>query len=654
MVMRRSLVSLALLLTSSLVDAAFYVPGVAPESWEEGAALPLNVNKITSVKTLVPYEYYYLPFCAPSAPEEQQENLGEIMSGDAIMNSMYSLHMHKDVRCQILCKPMHYTAEETQRFIDMIEDEYYVQWILDNLPVLYQDTSYGEAAAPVNKDPNAPLSAAYKRGFPLGDIDAQGRYFIYNHVRIVVLTHPDPYAEPATPKWRVVGFEVVPTSINHLFKGSPSSGEELTSDTCGKFVDIAEVSEGHHAYLEPNSPSTVLYTYDVQYVKSDITWEQRWDRILSSRASNDQIHWFSIINSLMIVLFLTGMIAMIMLRTLHRDIARYNEVQTSEEAAEESGWKLVHADVFRPPSYSPMLFSVFVGTGVQVCCMSAATMVIALLGLLSPANRGSLLTTLLLLFVFMGSFAGYHSSRTYKMFHGKDWKRTMVSTAVFYPGCLFLVFFLLNLVLWAKASSQAVPFGTLFALLVLWFGISVPLVCLGSYFGFKRPAIEHPVKTNQIARQIPEQVWYLSTPFAIIVGGILPFGAVFIELFFIMSALWLHQIYYVFGFLFLVLLILVATCAEVTIVMCYFQLCAEDYHWWWRSFLTSGSAALYLFLYSFLYFFSKLNITAFVSGLLYFGYMGMISLTFFFLTGTIGYFACFWFIRKIYSSIKID
>ncbi|KAF0712890.1 hypothetical protein AaE_011930 [Aphanomyces astaci] len=121
-----------------------------------------------------------------------------------------------------------------------------------------------------------------------------------------------------------------------------------------------------------------------------------------------------------------------------------------------------------------------------------------------------------------------------------------------------------------------------------------------------------------------------------------------------MSALWLHQIYYVFGFLFVVLVILVATCAEVTIVMCYFQLCAEDYHWWWRSFLTSGSAALYLYLYSFLYFFSKLNITEVVSAFVYFGYMAMISLTFFFLTGTVGYFACFWFVRKIYASIKID
>lgn len=34
-------------------------------------------------------------------------------------------------------------------------------------------------------------------------------------------------------------------------------------------------------------------------------------------------------NSLVIVLFLSGMVAMIMLRTLHRDIARYNQMDNS-------------------------------------------------------------------------------------------------------------------------------------------------------------------------------------------------------------------------------------------------------------------------------------------------------------------------------------
>lgn len=36
--------------------------------------------------------------------------------------------------------------------------------------------------------------------------------------------------------------------------------------------------------------------------------------------------FFSIMNSLVIVLFLSGMVAMIMLRTLHKDIARYNQM----------------------------------------------------------------------------------------------------------------------------------------------------------------------------------------------------------------------------------------------------------------------------------------------------------------------------------------
>lgn len=60
---------------------------------------------------------------------------------------------------------------------------------------------------------------------------------------------------------------------------------------------------------------------------------------------DDQIHWFSIINSLMIVLFLSGMVAMIMMRTLHRDISKYNQLETADEAQEETGWKLVS-----PPS----------------------------------------------------------------------------------------------------------------------------------------------------------------------------------------------------------------------------------------------------------------------------------------------------------------
>merc|ERR1712166_189170 len=114
--------------------------------------------------------------------------------------------------------------------------------------------------------------------------------------------------------------------------------------------------------------------------------------------------------------------------------------------------------------------------------------------------------------------------------------------------------------------------------------ISTPMVFVGSFFGFRAEKLQVPVKVNQISRYVPELPWYASPPMSYLLGGILPFGSVCIELFFIMSALWLHQIYYMMGFLVVVLCILAATCAEVSVVMTYLQLCSEDHRWWWKSF----------------------------------------------------------------------
>uniref|UniRef100_A0A673ZY99 Transmembrane 9 superfamily member n=1 Tax=Salmo trutta TaxID=8032 RepID=A0A673ZY99_SALTR len=381
-------------------------------------------------------------------------------------------------------------------------------------------------------------------------------------------------------------------------------------------------------------------------------WASRWDYILESMPHTN-IQWFSIMNSLVIVLFLSGMVAMIMLRTLHKDIARYNQMDSVEDAQEEFGWKLVHGDVFRPPRKG-MLLSVFLGSGTQIFIMIFVTLFFACLGFLSPANRGALMTCAVVLWVLLGTPAGYVAARFYKSFGGEKWKTNVLLTCFLCPGVVFADFFVMNLILWGEGSSAAMPFGTLVAILALWFCISVPLTFIGAYFGFKKTGIEHPVRTNQIPRQIPEQSFYTRSLPGIVMGGILPFGCIFIQLFFILNSIWSHQMYYMFGFLFLVFIILVITCSEATILLCYFHLCAEDYHWQWRSFLTSGFTAVYFLVYAIHYFFSKLQITGLASTILYFGYTMIMALIFFLFTGTIGFFACFWFVTKIYSVVKVD
>ncbi|ODV82801.1 hypothetical protein CANARDRAFT_25567 [[Candida] arabinofermentans NRRL YB-2248] len=622
--MKTCVLSLLLLLTASFTSA-FYLPGVAPTSYKAGDTIPLLVNHITpsmkkedtdSKTYLYSYDYYFrrFHFCQPvDGPEKQSESLGSIIFGDRIFNSPFNIKMLENSTCNQLCSAS-YTKTDAVFVNRNIRAGFMHNWLIDGLPVA-KDTMDMKTQ-----------TSFYSSGFNLGYVDEDNVPHLYNHYTLIIEYH-----ERVEGTFRVVGVTVNPESINH--GENPSCDSETTEP-----VNLDQTKE-----------SVVTFTYSVYFVPSNTVWATRWDKYL--HVYDPKIQWFSLVNFSIIVIFLSIMMSHILVRTLKNDIKKYNEINLDDDVIDEMGWKLVYGDVFRPPK-NPMILSVLVGSGFQLLVMAITTCGFALFGLLSPSNRGSLSTVMLILYAVYGSVGSFVSAYIYKFFQGEDFKTNMFLSPILVPGCLFTLFIFFNFFLIYANSSGAVPVGTMFAIVLIWFVISVPLSCIGSLLAYKRPTLTLPVKVNQIPRQIPPQPWYLKTQYMCLIAGIFPFGAIAIEMYFIYNSLWFNRIYYMFGFLFFCLVLMLITTLLVSLLLIYYTLCNENYKWQWKSFFVGGGVSIYIFMHSI--FLSKFKLGGLTSVVLYVGYSLIISCGIGMLCGTVGFLGVLFFVLNIYGQIKVD
>ncbi|CAM8955750.1 unnamed protein product [Rhodiola kirilowii] len=645
---------LVLIALSARVCEGFYLPGSYMRTYSTRDEIYAKVNSLTSIETELPFSYYSLPYCEPvGGVKKSAENLGELLMGDQIDNSPYRFRMNVN-ESVYLCTTSPLNEGQVQLLKQRSRDLYQVNMILDNLPAMRYAKQNGVTIQ--------------WTGFPVGYTPpGSNEDYIINHLKFRVLVHEyegkgveiigtgeegmgviSEDDKKKTSGFEIVGFEVVPCSIKY----DPADMSKLHMyDTFSPVPCPNELDK----FQKISEREKVSFTYEVEFVKSDIKWPSRWDAYLKMEGA--RVHWFSILNSLMVIVFLAGIVFVIFLRTVRRDLTRYEELDKEAQAQmneELSGWKLVVGDVFREPSHSKLL-CVMVGDGVQITGMAVVTIVFAAFGFMSPASRGMLLTGMILLYLFLGIASGYVGVRMWRTIKGtsQGWKSVAWSIACFFPGIVFAILTVLNFILWGSKSTGAIPISLFFILLALWFCISVPLTLLGGLLGTRAEEITYPVRTNQIPREIPARKypsWLL-----VLGAGTLPFGTLFIELFFILSSIWLGRFYYVFGFLLVVLTLLVVVCAEVSLVLTYMHLCVEDWRWWWKAFFASGSVSLYVFLYSLNYLvFDLQSLSGPVSAILYIGYSLIMAVAIMLSTGTIGLLTSFYFVHYLFSSVKID
>lgn len=183
---------------------------------------------------------------------------------------------------------------------------------------------------------------------------------------------------------------------------------------------------------------------------------------------------------------------------------------------------------------------------------------------------------------------------------------------------LVVVYSLLCLISMAYGTLAHFPLRNIIVLALFWSFICLPLHTLGTIIGRSlRGNPNNPCRVASLPSPIPTAAFYARPHFIILVSGLLPFGAIFIEIFFIFASIWSYKYYYVYGFLASVIVILITIQVCVAIVGTYILLNAENYHWKWTSFLGGASIGIYIFIYC-IYFFYKTEMNGVIQAAYFF------------------------------------
>ncbi|CAD5177420.1 unnamed protein product [Musa acuminata subsp. malaccensis] len=337
------------------------------------------------------------------------------------------------------------------------------------------------------------------------------------------------------------------------------------------------------------------------------------------------------------------------MRMLKNDFVKYAHDEESTEEQEETGWKSIHGDVFRFPK-NKSLFASCLGSGTQLFALMVFIFILALVGVFYPYNHGALFTAMVVIFALTSGIVGYTATSLYCQLEGTN----LLLTRSLFSGPLFLTFCFLNTVAIVYSIAAALPLGTIVVIVLIWTLTTSPLLVLGGIAG-KNSKTEFQVRcqTNKYPREIPPLPWYQGTIPQMVMAGFLPFGAIYIELFYIFGSLWGHRIYTIYSILFIVFIILLIVTTIIDIALTYFQLASKDHEWWWRSFLFSGSTGLYVHAYCLYYYYVLSDMSGFMQTS-FFSYMACICYGFFLMLGMVGFCTALLFVPHIYRSIKCE
>ncbi|KAK9727006.1 hypothetical protein RND81_05G251500 [Saponaria officinalis] len=555
-----------------------------------GDQVPFFANKVGPLNNpSETYEYYELPFCPPDQLIKKKESLGEVLNGDRLTNTRYDIKFKEIKERTILCTKT-LKREEVKKFRDAIQREFYFQMHYDDLPF------WGF----IGKNEVENLRS-----------DGKGpRSYLFTHVQ-----------------------------FNFLYNGN-------------HVVEVRAFSDPNHALdITEDAETGVQFTYSATWNETSDTFATRMSRY--SRASLlppvQQLHKLSLISSAVIFTLSVALVFMLFWWNIERILRKYIAV---DEDNTEAGLVCSDGDFSKSPPYLSLLCAVL-GCGTQIFLVVCCLFVLISLGIIEPYSRGSLWTSIVVMYTLTSALAGYSAVSYHRQFADNGWERSVLLTGVIFVAPVVLVMAVVNTVAILYGSTAALPFGTIFLLFFIYSFITVPFLALGGIIGNRysyRKSMSFP---KRFLRDIPLVTWYMKTRSQMLIGGLLPFSGILMELHLFYASLWSYKLFAQLGGLFVTFFFLVSLTAILSIVMTYVQFSGGDPRWWWRSVLRGGSTAIFMFCYC-LYFYSRSSMSGLMQLTYFVGFNLSICYAFFLMLGAISFGASSVFMSHIYHAVKSE
>ena len=440
-----------------------------------------------------------------------------------------------------------------------------------------------------------------------------------------------------------------------------SEGPQIFSHLIFSFYynlnNIIEINISSNSPIKIIENENIEFTFTSIWLPTNLSYKDRYIKYQDSIFFKHSVHFYSTLNSSLLVLLLIILVILTLNRVLTRDYHRFLQEAALDgfelDITIERGWKTLHGDVFRPPRHIHTL-SILSGAGIH---LGIGSLIYASINYFFDFYKGrdSLLSLGFLIFILSSPFSGLFSVSFGRAFGITKWLRIAFGSGFAIPSLLSGIVLCTTTLAYLINPSQAVPIIYLIFGALLIFLIILPLSGFGGYLALKFKWFEgNKCNFSLIPKTVPKLPLYLKWPIICLIIGSLCSTSIFIEVYYILTSIWQYKLFYVWGYLFIVILLVISVSATSTILLIYLLLQNEEYRWQWISFIAPSTTGIFVFIYSIYFYWTKTNIYGFFQIAYYVLYSGAFSVLIGLICGGVGFLSSNLFVHKIFKNLKID